>query len=129
MKPILLIVMVLCITPSTYTSPIGTQRSGHVIPYRFDYGPSILIRSELERDVFIPCPYSSPSLPTWIINGVHYESLQVPEEYISSPFGLLIKSVTVQLNETTFQCLSPTGHNYRLQESSVGKLIVYNLKN
>ena len=93
--------------------------------YRFDYGPTTMIRLEQEKNVFIPCPYSGSSFPTWIINGSYYETLSVPKEYLPSPFGLMIPFITGSLNGITFQCLVPTGHESRFQASTIGKLIVY----
>lgn len=92
--------------------------------YRFDHGPTTIYRRERETDVFIPCPFSGPSFPAWIINGALYESLHVPAEYMPSPYGLLIPTLTSKLNGTTFQCIVSSGYNFDVYASTAGTLIV-----
>ena len=59
--------------------------------------------NELEVFVF-PCSSSTvSSLPTWIINGVHYFPSELPPNYCVNQTGL-IGVATADLNQSTYQC-------------------------
>lgn len=82
------------------------------------------MRRQNDRNEFIPCPFSGPYSPVWKINEVSYESFTVPQEYIPFPHGLLIPTISQDMNGTTFQCLVLTGHKSELQLSTIGTLYV-----
>lgn len=71
-------------------------------------GPCDIVRTVGEVNVFIPCPFSGPNLPTWKINNVYYEASSLPPQYIPAPNGLLIRKVEENMQKTTFQCFVST---------------------
>lgn len=109
-----------------HNSDISSQ-SRVQVPYRFDYGPTTMVRFEQERNVFIPCPFPGSAYPSWIINGILYSSLTVPDfstNIMSTPYGLMIRMVTNRLNGTTFQCIVTNQNYYTKRRSTIGTLLV-----
>lgn len=90
----------------------------------YNIGPVFITRKVNDANEFIPCPFSGPNSPVWIINGYRYESFNVPQEYIPFPYGLLIPRITHDLNGTTFQCLVSNRYQPGYLPSSTGILIV-----
>lgn len=74
--------------------------------------------------MYIPCPFSGTLFPTWIINNLIYDSSVVPEDFIPSPYGLMIPLVKMKLNGTTFQCHVPQVPAGTSRRSSIGTLFV-----
>lgn len=87
-------------------------------------GPSRILRTVNETNVFIPCPYSGRHNPVWIINSVEYELFNVPHPYEPTPYGLLIPLISKEMNGTTFQCLVSS---HDILSSSVGTIIVHTM--
>ena len=62
-----------------------------------------------ELQVFaFPCPNPPvSSLPTWIINEVHYFSSELPPNYYVNETGL-VGVATAEMNQSTYQCVFVT---------------------
>lgn len=82
-------------------------------------GPRNITRIFGQTDVVIPCPYSSP---IWKINSISYSSFGLPAVYLSSPVGIVIPIVLIEMNNTAFQCFYMD--DTVAEESSVGILTV-----
>ena len=88
--------------------------------------PQNITRFEGDKNVIILCAYSRNTLPVWEINGYLYNQLSLPVGYTAHVKGLLIPSVTREMNQTTFRCHYKQKVGYPRKLSEIGKLIVYN---
>ena len=88
-------------------------------------GPTDIIRTEHETNVFIPCNTVGLYLPFWKISGLVYDLFSLPNAYLAQPpHGLMINVVTQQMNGTTFQCYHSGRNGFGIKESSVGVITV-----
>ena len=86
--------------------------------------PMNFTRKENDENVFIPCPYGGPAIPTWKIGDHYYTPSTLPENYHRTIGGLIISSIENKMTGLTFQCFSPNGTGLYVEESSVGTLTV-----
>lgn len=81
---------------------------------------SIIDRREGEKNVPINCGLSSGAkAQIWKINDTLYDMLSLPpliEPYL--PSGIEIKTVERSINQTTFQCLVPSGDGINVKADS-----------
>lgn len=85
--------------------------------------PLNITRKEGERNIHIDCPFSTTSAPFWRINNSQYGSLPSSLIY-PTVYGITLTAVNVALNQTTFQCLAPSGTGTNVLASEVGVLTV-----
>ena len=63
---------------------------------------------EESQEFVFPCTnFGVSSSPTWIINGEHYFSSELPSNYYINATGL-VGVATAALNESTYQCVFVT---------------------
>ena len=72
-------------------------------------GAQPLSQTVNELQVFVfPCSSSAvSSLPTWIINEVHYFPSELPPNYYVNETGL-VGVATAEMNQSTYQCMFVT---------------------
>ena len=89
--------------------------------------PLNITRKEGEVNVHIDCPFSTTSAPFWRINGSQYGLCCLPPSVYmySTVYGLTLAIVSTALNQTTFQCLTPSDSTgTHVLSSEVGVLTV-----
>ena len=80
-----------------------------------------------ERDIFIPCHTGRHDFYPliWEINGIVYESSNLPDTFQLGTGGLFVNEIKQHMNNTSFRCYYPKQENtVILQRSSVGFLTV-----
>lgn len=75
----------------------------------------------VSTNIFIPCNLHQDVAPYWIINGLVYELFGIPQSFpfglipaVDSFTGLLIPTVTLDLDGVTFQCASFNENGMRI---------------
>lgn len=88
--------------------------------------PRDITRADGETDVFIPCPFEFRPAPSiWIINETDYTAATIASlNFTITPGGLFINTVTVCLNQTSFQCIDTSNNALEQEVSDVGILTV-----
>ena len=111
----------------TFLSVNFTPHAGQIIAYsELVKGPQSISRYEGDKNVIIPCAYSRNTVPLWEINGFLYNKFSIPDGYSAHyKLGLLIPSVTVEMNQTTFRCHYKEDVGYPQKLSGTGVLTVY----
>lgn len=87
-------------------------------------GPLNITRKMGEENVHIDCPFSTTNAPFWRINNSQYGPSSLPSLVNPTVFGITITTVNDALNQTTFQCLTPSGTGSDVLVSEVGMLTV-----
>ena len=90
-------------------------------------GPRNITRGEGSERELIPClSYPVQATPFWKINDTIYYYSDVPPPLKVSRSGreIIITTVDLSLNNTSFQCFIPSSSGNDLTSSSIGVLIV-----
>ena len=88
--------------------------------------PNDIERRAGEKDVHISCEIFifEERVPFWRINGIDYVKCNLPQPYVQTPSGLEIKTVTRDMDGTSFQCLLPSQNDLSIKATRIGVLTV-----
>ena len=91
-------------------------------------GPLNITRTLGETYLIIPCPYSGTYEVTWKINGILYNTFNLPQfdgvKLLPVSSGLLVPLINEHLDGTTFQCFYPSGNGFDVLKSTIGSIRV-----
>ena len=93
---------------------------------QFEHKPTNFTQDPGDKNVYVPCPFGGPALPTWRIGNHYYTYSTLPEDFHQVAGGLIISSIESNMTGLDFQCYSPTGNGLAVFESSTGILTVQN---
>ena len=97
---------------------------GYIYYARFELQPMNFTRKAGDHNVFVPCPYGGPAVPSWKIGSSYHSSTTLPNHFKIVPSGLLITTILYIMSGLSFQCFTPTGKAVSVYKSSVGTLMV-----
>ena len=92
--------------------------------FAIDPGPENVNRTEGETDVLIDCTFSTNGTPIWRINYKLFDPFSLPTNIEPTINGLSVTRAERSLDQTRFQCFTPSGNGLHVSASSIGTLTV-----
>ena len=94
------------------------------LTYAIDPGPQNVNRTEGETDVLIDCTFSTNGAPIWRINDNLFDPFSLPTYIKPTIDGISVTRAERNLDQTRFQCFTPSGNGLQVSASNIGTLTV-----